>query len=65
MKTLSRASRNFAETVAFPQEPKGPLIKHGQVARHDAAQFLSMLAKETGRELLAQLHWTFLFLSPT
>src|ERR1700733_11206690 len=31
-----------------PQEPKGPLVKHGQVARHDAAQFLSMLAKETG-----------------
>src|ERR1700723_2285691 len=27
-----------------PQEPKSPLIKHRQVARHDAVQFLSTLA---------------------
>src|ERR1700677_3029708 len=42
-----------------PQEPKGPLVKHGQVARHDAAQFLEHARQRNRRELLAQIHWTF------
>src|SRR5580704_3624813 len=30
-----------------PQEPESPPVKHRQVARHDAVQFLSAFAKDT------------------
>src|SRR5258707_12241209 len=31
-----------------PQEPKSPLVKHGQVARYNIVEFPSALTKDTG-----------------
>src|ERR1700732_47345 len=33
---------------SVPQEPKSPLVKHGQVARHSIVEFLCALTKEAG-----------------
>src|SRR4029077_20530338 len=35
-----------------PQEPESPLVKHRQVARHNAVQFLSTLPKDTRANFL-------------